>query len=513
MISIFSQITQVEFYSKIIALSATILAFFLYFVIRFIISGKNSFMSAQAMEQYLLKTTDLKISDLQTGNWADNAGMVISFGSFSLGILILAAVLIFEQQFIGYDKWMFNIIMVVSVIAVLGYFLSLQFWFLALDQGGIADTSIRFRQTATLFQTIGWMCMVFAAITTVMAVNTSIGITSCVLFFLAMVVMYERKFIVLKSQRELITKNKFQDSLSIENIYVKGDNIPGGLQNDNSVRIMTWNIERGFKPEEILKGIKYFSPDFVCLQEVDWGNQRTNEKDVLGYLSEHTSMRGYFGLEFIELDSPYRPKSFTGGGVHGNAILARIAPDEIFKIDLPLKYDWENPQTGREIPTRLEARIGSRFALCANFKINNQDLIIGSIHIEDKYTSIQDRWDQYQKVARELRDRYGENSQLVIAGDLNTLSTVVSRAFLPYLRRSTTNIGRFQTECSYWKQEFLPTEGFFDPFSCKEWTYKRTFLYHAKLDWITVRNCTILKQGRGDFHTSDHRPLWVDISI
>jgi endonuclease/exonuclease/phosphatase family metal-dependent hydrolase len=224
-------------------------------------------------------------------------------------------------------------------------------------------------------------------------------------------------------------------------------------------------------------------------------------------------MKGLFGIEFIELDSPYRPKSFSGGGVHGNAILTRIDPDEKFRIDLPGGYNWEEPNSGEEFPSRLEPRIGNRFAICAKFTVRNQDLIIGSIHVEDKFTSIADRWIQYQTVYKEFQNRYGSDSKLVIAGDLNTISTFISRLLMPGKKDKKTRIGPFQTECNYWNEEFLKPEGIIDPFSCKDWTFKRTFLYHAKLDWITVKNCEIINKGRGEFNTSDHRPLWVDIAI
>jgi hypothetical protein len=44
-------------------------------------------------------------------------------------------------------------------------------------------------------------------------------------------------------------------------------------------------------------------------------------------------------------------------------------------------------------------------------------------------------------------------------------------------------------------------------------TYERSMIYKEKLDWIAVRNCQVLKQGVGDFNTSDHHPIWTQIRL
>ena len=67
---------------------------------------------------------------------------------------------------------------------------------------------------------------------------------------------------------------------------------------------MTWNIGRGYAPANIAETIRQFRPDIACLQEVDWGNERTGRRDVLADLAEQLGMLGLFGIEFIELQSP-----------------------------------------------------------------------------------------------------------------------------------------------------------------------------------------------------------------
>jgi len=68
-------------------------------------------------------------------------------------------------------------------------------------------------------------------------------------------------------------------------------------------------------------------------------------------------------------------------------------------------------------------------------------------------------------------------------------------------------------ECRWWKEQLFAETGYEDPFACKNWTYQRSMIYREKLDWIAVRNCQVLRQGIGNFNTSDHRPLWAEVQL
>src|SRR5438270_39245 len=71
--------------------------------------------------------------------------------------------------------------------------------------------------------------------------------------------------------------NEFQQQLSLDQIYVKNESISvGHIKDNDKLKILTWNIERGADPDALAAYINQVRPDIVCLQEVDWGNQRTN---------------------------------------------------------------------------------------------------------------------------------------------------------------------------------------------------------------------------------------------
>ena len=507
------QITAHDFWIKITVLAVTILLLLLYFLLRFVISGKNSLISGQALEQKFLEKKRITLHDLQTGNWLFNAETVVSFSSFSLGTLILAAVFIFEQRLVSYDQYIFNLILATFIISVLSYFISLQLWFLALDVGESPQISLKYRHSATLFQTVGWLSMVLAALTSVMAVNTSIGIFSSILFILAIVFIYERKLATSKTQAKDIGPNAFQRDIEKERIYWKNRGQVSDPPQKKSLRIMTWNIERGYHPESIIHEIEKLHPDIVCLQEVDWGNKRTQKKDILKTIAQKTGMVGIFGIEFYEIGSPYRSNSLAGGGVHGNAVLSKITPEDCFRIELPKYYDWESPPVKRIKPALKEARRGNRFALGVVISFEGKLLTVCSTHLEDKYTNIQNRFDQFKAIQDDLDRKSPNPSAHIIAGDFNTLETPLTRILFHKTSPNKEKVPFFKSECEIWKRNLLPGTGYRDPFRCRDWTFKKTCIYKEKLDWIAVKNCAVKDHGVGQFQHSDHRPLWIEISV
>jgi endonuclease/exonuclease/phosphatase family metal-dependent hydrolase len=311
--------------------------------------------------------------------------------------------------------------------------------------------------------------------------------------------------------------SEFQKKLSLDKIYVKNEAvILNNIEDYNKLKILTWNIERGANPDALAAYINQVEPDLVCLQEVDWGNQRTKNIDVLDRIARLTSMLGFFSVEFFEIQTPHRPKEFAGGGVHGNAILTRILPKRYFRIDLPVIFDWVNAPESKEEIVRREKRIGARFALCAEFNYFGRPIIICSTHFEDKDGGVEGRFAQFKSIVESTRRITSEDAISIIAGDFNSIENWITSGTRTYQNsKSSRKPGkpRYISECHWWKEHLLPETGYIDPFTCKNWTYKRSMIYREKLDWIAVHNCQILKQGIGDFNTSDHRPIWAQIKL
>jgi endonuclease/exonuclease/phosphatase family metal-dependent hydrolase len=315
--------------------------------------------------------------------------------------------------------------------------------------------------------------------------------------------------------------NAFQRSLNRDHVYVKG--CPPQAENHQDptarsvIRILTWNIERGYRPEQIAAALAAIRPDIACLQEVDWGNRRTGGRDVLQELAEVTGMLGLYGIEFLEICSPRRPEHLAGGGAIGNALLCRLAPQDAFRIELPTCLDWESDATDSGLPRltrwrlRREERIGRRFGVGAEFEWNGRRLLVCSVHLEDKLGGVGGRWWQFKAVEREMEGRCGDAALRVIAGDFNTFDCRMARVVMPGSGGPALGRPAGVPEAAWWQDALLPDTGYADPFAPTAWTFRILPFFWAKLDWITIKGGLAINCGVGPFATSDHRPVWLDL--
>lgn len=309
--------------------------------------------------------------------------------------------------------------------------------------------------------------------------------------------------------------NAFQQQIDVETIYYKEP--AGGYEEatiaPGRIRILNWNIERGYDPQAISDYIKARKPDIVCLQELDWNNKRTDYVDVLQVIADQTGLLGLFATEFIEIDTPDRRPRDAGGGVHGNAILTRYKPLDVTRVELPITFDWQDPPSDRRAIARREKRVGGRIAICAQFALGDRHLLVSSAHLEDKAGGVEGRFRQFSYLVNLIEQRTQEGDISVIAGDLNTLQNWLT-GLIGY-EDASRSLGKpwHRPECQWWKETLLPDTGYTDPFSCSDWTIAHDPVYREKLDWILCRGAEITAGHIGGFNTSDHRPLEAFLEI
>lgn len=305
--------------------------------------------------------------------------------------------------------------------------------------------------------------------------------------------------------------NQFQKGLDRQVLYAKkprGSNSSRHASRDG-LRVLCWNIERGYEPDVVAEYVAQLDPDVACLQEVDWGNARTEYLDVLDYLANKTGLQGIFGIEFFELETPYRTAELAGGGVHGNAILSRFDFSDSYRIELPVIFDWEAPPSSEKSVALLQKRLGSRFALCAGIECCGSRFTFCSAHLENIGGDLDGRVVQLQSLVSQVDERTAHTVH-VIAGDFNTLGSWLTQ--LAHITQSPRTKPWYMSECSWWEKRILPGTGYSHTSGCSEWTFRAFGFYRQKLDWILVsKPLNILRHGVGDFHSSDHRPIWVDI--
>ena len=160
-----------------------------------------------------------------------------------------------------------------------------------------------------------------------------------------------------------------------------------------------------------------------------------------------------------------------------------------------------------------EKRIGARFALGVEFDYFGRPVVICSTHLEDKDGGVEGRFAQFKSLVDTIHTNTSDNTTSVIAGDLNSLENWIKWVRDKHTRSRSSKKPWYLSECRWWKTQLLPETRYSDPFDCKHWTYQRWMIYREKLDWIAVRNCKVSQRGVGGFNTSDHRPIWAQITL
>ena len=323
--------------------------------------------------------------------------------------------------------------------------------------------------------------------------------------FLYILGYFWRRPVYQYTKRHEAVKNTFQNSLTPDLIYKKNEAIlPTLASNLNGIKLLTWNIERGYDFDSILNYLKEKDADVICLQEVDWNNGRTKFLDIAKLLAEKLGMVAYFGIEFNELDTPLREAKLEGGGVCGNAILTRLKPLEVYRVELPVLHNWESPPPETRFRLLREKRTGRRFCLCATMQIYGEKVTICNAHFENVNGGVAGR----KKSLEELLEKINKKGKVIIAGDMNTLHNKVTRLFNMSKENQNIPESKGKREVLYWKEELLVQNNLIDPFSASDWTFKY-FVFKDKLDWILLKDIQIKDFGMDGFNSSDHKPLWV----
>lgn len=94
-------------------------------------------------------------------------------------------------------------------------------------------------------------------------------------------------------------------------------------QPSRPIKLLQWNIERGYQLAGIIEELRRIDADIISLQEVDVGCDRSGGADTGVAIAQALGLNYAFFCEFEELRSPLRDARSQGGGVHGNAILSK----------------------------------------------------------------------------------------------------------------------------------------------------------------------------------------------
>jgi hypothetical protein len=107
-----------------------------------------------------------------------------------------------------------------------------------------------------------------------------------------------------------------------------------------SVKVVSWNIERGLRLRDVLALLRRQGASLVLLQEVDLNARRTGRKSIPEELARNLQMPYLFAAEFEERSQGGRDSP----AYHGQAILTSLAASSPRIIRFKHQTDFRRPR-------------------------------------------------------------------------------------------------------------------------------------------------------------------------
>lgn len=316
-----------------------------------------------------------------------------------------------------------------------------------------------------------------------------------------------------------------------------------------ALRVVDWNIERGYEIEKIVEHLQGLAADVIVLQELDIHCVRTRCLNIPLLLARALNMQCAFVCEFIELDSDVRDPINASGpnALHGNAILSKYPLEDLRAFPHSFDRNWA------ECGLRLrEPRIGRRVVLHASVSSTAHTLHLYCLHTEI-FCGMTNRARQIADAVYDARKQYEgflmlqphqrtRSFHVVITGDMNTIAHGVMRLSPNYANDRMRFLLCGETEAQWLYANVLSADGvsrnpiygftaedrirmdnrelmLCDPFDLYEDITLRHRWYgslvQGKLDWFLTSNVEILSTaiGNHDCSASDHKFIVVDITL
>ncbi len=277
--------------------------------------------------------------------------------------------------------------------------------------------------------------------------------------------------------------------LSLTAVLARGGGPPdrvwqGGVASpppaSSSLKVVSWNIERGLQFPAVAAQLRRQAPALVLLQEVDRNSRRTARRDIAEELARDLGLSYLFAAEFEELGQGSR----DAPAYHGQAILTALPAASPRVIRFQRQTGYWRPRGYMPNWAIFQRREGGRLALVAELQTARQRFVVYNAHLESRGPEDL-RLSQIEDVLADTR-RYPADTPILIAGDLNTRSPsspVVEALLQAGFRKAVGD-------------EVTTTRG-------------------AALDWIFTRGPVSFQESMVhlDVRASDHFPLSVRIRL
>ncbi len=251
-------------------------------------------------------------------------------------------------------------------------------------------------------------------------------------------------------------------------------------RNLKQLRVVTWNIDHGARLAELSSELQRNPADLCLLQEVDWNDARSGDKDIASDLAQRLHLNLAYGVEFEELSQERGRPAYIG-----QATLTRLPIRRARILRFRHQSGFWKPRAW--IPSGvplLQRRVGNRIALITELEFAGRPLVVYNSHLESRsFGRIQS--EQLDEMLADLR-QYPPDTAIILGGDLNT-------KYLPsiFLHK-------------------LEQAGFH---SATGEQIERTHKIAMALDWIFARGPVKIEEGqvRRDLSGSDHYPVYAEL--
>lgn len=245
------------------------------------------------------------------------------------------------------------------------------------------------------------------------------------------------------------------------------------------LRVVTWNIERGYRLQDIARTLQEVQADVCLLQEVDRNVRRTSHRHVAKELASRLGFHFALGIAFEEV---------TQGkdAFQGQATLSRYAFRSARVLTFERQSGFWKPRWFVPDTPPFQERVGGRVALVTEFE--RPRLVTYNLHLESRGPEDL-RARQLEEVLRDAP----KDAAVVIAGDLNTKAGPYSPC-VEMLR----------------KEGFQDAVGQPDMFTTNRGGVFAKLFIAGALDWIWYRGpVTLAKPGEVQtrVRVSDHYPV------
>jgi endonuclease/exonuclease/phosphatase family metal-dependent hydrolase len=147
-----------------------------------------------------------------------------------------------------------------------------------------------------------------------------------------------------------------------------------------TVRVVSWNINRGLKLNGIVNFLAASSADLILLQEADINAQRTGRRNIPREIAQALRMNYIFGREFQELSQGSR----TNPAYHGQTTLSRLPLSNARILKFRDQSTFWRPRWFVPPLQLAQRRVGGRMALICELTSGVRTSLLYNVHLESR---------------------------------------------------------------------------------------------------------------------------------